>query len=100
MKENIDSGSYKLSKKRTLLAAERTALSYVRTCLVCFSVALTLLKIDTTRPVDGYIVVMIVLSFLSLVGAVLTLVINREFIHKVEQEKGDLWNEVQKTKKY
>lgn len=67
-------GSTNLNAHTAMLASIRTFLSYVRTTLVCFSVAFASMQLNKTHPIDDFTILMFTLSGVFLVLGILTLV--------------------------
>lgn len=72
MKNNDDFSTLNLAKERTKLAGVRTSLSFVRTMLVCLSVAFAFMKIDKNKPIDTFTIILFIVSGICFVLAILS----------------------------
>ena len=77
--------NFNLNAKNVILTALNTSLSFVRTALVCLSVAFAFMKIDKTNPIDAFTITMFVLSGIFVVWAVIIYFRAKAFC--MEQEK-------------
>ena len=75
-----------LSKKSTRLASIRTFLSYIRTALVCLSVAFGFMKIDKNQPIDAFTIILFILSAISIIFGIITIISTNNLINKISND--------------
>lgn len=77
--------NFKLNEKNVMLTAFNTLLSFVRTSLVCLSVAFAFMKLDKINPIDFFTVTMFVLSAVVLTWGIIIFVNAKQFCKNQEK---------------
>ncbi len=75
-----------LSKERTILAGTRTLLSYIRTSLVCISVAFAFIKLDKNNPIDWLTITLFVFAGIFFALGTIQYLLVRYKVRKISDE--------------
>ena len=77
--------NFKLNAKNVILTALNTSLSFVRTALVCLSVAFAFMKIDKENPIDAFTIIMFVFSAVFVIWGIVVYVKAKTFCNNQEK---------------